>query len=87
MPSTNGDWLIAVVFFLIWGFFALVGIATTVFWIIEIVDVARRQFTDSTTKLVWLLVVILLHFLGSIIYYFAGKSQGWLPGERPDYRA
>ena len=87
MQSTNGDWLVLTGIFLIWGFFAAIGIAATVFWVVEIIDVARREFTDQTTKLVWLLVVILLHLLGAIIYYFAGKPQGWLPGERPDYRA
>lgn len=87
MHSTNGDWLVLSIVFLMWGFVAAVAIAATVFWIVEIVDVARRQFTDPTVKLVWLAVIILLHLLGAIIYYFAGKSQGWLPGERPDYRA
>ncbi len=87
MHSTTGDWLGFSIGFLIIGFIATVGIAATVFWIVEIVDVARRQFTDQTTKLIWLAVIILLHLLGAIIYYFAGKSQGWLPGERPDYRA
>ena len=87
MHSTNGDWLAASVGFLIFGFVAVIGLAATAFWIVEIVDVARRQFTDQTTKLVWLFVIIFLHLLGAIIYYFAGKPQGWLPGERPDYRA
>ncbi len=87
MQSTTGDWLAMSVIFLIWGFVAAVSLAAFVFWIVEIVDVARRQFTDQTTKLVWLAVIIFLHLLGAIIYYFAGKPQGWLPGERPDYRA
>ena len=85
--STGFGWLMFSGLFLIWGFVAAVGIAATVFWILEIVDVTRRQFTDPTTKLVWLLVIVLMHFLGAIVYYFAGKPQGWLPGERPDYRA
>ncbi len=87
MQSTNGDWLVLTGIFLIWGFFAAIGIAATVFWVVEIIDAARREFTDPVTKLVWLLVIVLLHFLGAAIYYFAGKPQGWLPGERPDYRA
>ncbi len=87
MHSTTGDWLGISVVFLFFGFLAAVGIAATAFWIVEIVDVARRQFTDQTTKMIWLLVIIFLHLLGAIIYYFAGKPQGWLPGERPDYRA
>ena len=59
----------------------MVALALTVFWIVEIVDVLRREFRDPTLKIVWLLVVVLLHGLGAIIYYFVGKPQGRLPGE------
>ena len=72
-------------FLLFYGFVIVVGLASFVFWIVEIVDVARREFKDSNTKLLWLLVVVLAHGLGALIYYFAGKPQGWLPGEAPLY--
>ena len=50
---------------------------------IEIIDAARRQWPDSNSKTIWLLVVVLGHGLGALIYYFAGKPSGWLPGEMP----
>ncbi len=70
---------------LFYGFFILLGLASFIFWIVEIIDVAKRQWADSNTKLVWLLVVILGHGLGALVYYFAGKPTGWLPGEAPKY--
>lgn len=53
----------------------------TVFWIIELVDAARRQFSEPNLKIVWLLVIFFAHILGALIYYFVGKKQGILPGE------
>ena len=61
----------------------MLALASFVFWVIEIIDVARRQFPQPNTKTLWLLVVVLGHGLGAIVYYFAGKPLGWLPGETP----
>ena len=44
------------------------------FWIYTIVDIVKSKFQDDTTKIIWLLVVILLGFLGSIIYWIFGRS-------------
>ena len=65
----------------IWLVIVLFGLALTVFWVVEIVDVLRREFADANMKIVWLLVVIFLHGLGAIIYYFVGKPTGRLPGQ------
>ena len=81
MPQHDPSGAIVGSFFAVWGLVALIGLALTVFWIVEIVDVLRREFRDPTLKIVWLLVVVLLHGLGAIIYYFVGKPQGRLPGE------
>lgn len=69
--------------FLVYFGIIVFGILSFVFWIVEIVDVARREFPDPNTKLLWLLVVVLAHGIGALIYYFVGKQQGWLPGEVP----
>ena len=82
-PDPSGGIIVGI--FLFYGFFILLALASFVFWIIELVDVARREFKDSNTKLLWLLVVVLAHGLGALIYYFAGRPQGWLPGETPLY--
>ena len=56
----------------------LVTVVPTVFWIVEIVDVVRRDFNDDNTKIIWLLVVIFGHLIGALVYYFVGKNQGTL---------
>jgi hypothetical protein len=40
-----------------------------------LVDIIRSQFKDPLNKLVWILVVLLAPFLGSILYLFMGKSN------------
>jgi hypothetical protein len=52
------------------------------FWLVQIVDVTRRQFSDSSLKTVWIVVIVLLGVLGALIYHFAGRKQGTLPGQR-----
>ena len=59
-------------------FFWIVGFALFVFWIIQVIDVIRRDFGPGNTKVIWVLVVILLGWIGALIYVFAGKSQGTL---------
>ncbi len=56
------------------------AVATSVFWIVEIVDVARREFPDPNMKIVWLLVIVFSHVVGALVYYFVGKPSGRLPG-------
>lgn len=50
-----------------------------VIWITALVDVTRRKFDDPSTKVVWALVVVLLHFIGAVIYFAFGRKQGRLP--------
>lgn len=70
---------------LLYGFVILLALASFVFWIVEIIDAARRQWPDPNTKIIWLLVIVLGHSIGAIVYYFAGRPSGWLPGETPRY--
>lgn len=60
------------IFFLIFLLFA-VGVLLTIFWILMIIDCAKRDFAESTEKVVWLIVVIIFGVLGAIVYYFAVK--------------
>ncbi|MCP9768758.1 PLDc_N domain-containing protein [Lacihabitans sp. LS3-19] len=49
-----------------------------VFWIIAILDLIKRQFNDQSTKLIWALVILLVPFFGSILYFLVGKKGGVL---------
>lgn len=60
-------------------FIALLGVLSTVFWIVELVDAARRQFDSDLVKIIWLCVIFFLHFVGAIAYYIAGRPSGRLP--------
>lgn len=44
-----------------------------VFWIRMIIDCAKRNFKGDNEKVLWILVIVLLGFLGAAVYYFAVK--------------
>jgi len=50
------------------------GLIVAVFWIIQLVDCIKSNFSGYN-KIVWILVLIFLGPLGAIIYYFFGKDQ------------
>jgi hypothetical protein len=40
-----------------------------------IVDCATSRSLTGTDKVVWLLVIIFLHFVGALIYYLVGRNR------------
>jgi hydrogenase-4 membrane subunit HyfE len=62
--------------FIIWGIMVVVGIALFVFWILMLIDVFKRtNWKQESDKTLWIILVIILGYLGAIIYYFAVKRQ------------
>jgi hypothetical protein len=61
---------------LVWLFVGLIGLAVTVFWILALVDCLTRRFEDPMNRVVWVLVIVFLHGVGAIIYWFVGRPQG-----------
>ncbi len=47
----------------------------TLLWIIALVDILKSNFKDSTNKIIWVLIVLLLPVLGSILYFIFGGQQ------------
>lgn len=43
--------------------------------IIALIDIVRSNFKDSTTKLLWVLIVLLTPLLGTLIYFALGRQQ------------
>ena len=66
MPG-GAEWILIIVAL------ALV-LASIGFWIYTIVDIVKSKFQDETTKIIWILVVVLLGILGSLIYLIFGRS-------------
>lgn len=53
----------------------LVAIAAFVFWIWALIDCIKNNRLSDTEKVVWVLVIIFLHFLGALIYLLAGRNR------------
>jgi uncharacterized membrane protein YphA (DoxX/SURF4 family) len=55
------------------AFWVIIAILAVVFWLWMLIDcLMRDKFQD---KLVWILVLVFLHIIGAIIYYFLVKGK------------
>ena len=61
-------------FFILAG--AVLGLLIFAFWIWMLVHAITNKGLSDTEKIIWVLVVIFLHFLGALIYFFLGKPRG-----------
>ena len=59
-----------ILFWLICLGFAL---AATVFWIWVLLDCITNEPAEGSERIIWVLVIVLLHLLGALIYYFGRK--------------
>ncbi|MGC9256894.1 PLD nuclease N-terminal domain-containing protein [Desulfurella sp.] len=59
------------------GFFVMgvLSLIAVVLWIYALIDILKNDFKDGLTKVIWLVLVIVLPFLGSILYFFIGRNQ------------
>jgi hypothetical protein len=60
---------------LLFGGCGLIGLLASIFWIWMIVDCATNARLRGNDKIVWILVVIFLHFPGALIYFLFGKNR------------
>lgn len=72
MLAAQSSGIVGVLFLLI----ALaVGLAAFGFWIWMLIHAITNKGLTGTEKIVWVLVVLFLHFLGALIYFFVGRSK------------
>lgn len=64
------------------GIFALfplaifaVGLLATIFWIWMLVDCATNEPSEGNDKIIWILVIVLAHGIGALIYFLARRPQ------------
>jgi hypothetical protein len=65
-------------FEIVGGFAAVIFlfvILTSVFWIWMLIDCLQNPRLPSTEKLIWVLVIFFMHFVGALIYFFVGRQQ------------
>jgi hypothetical protein len=56
-------------------FVGLITLTLFAFWIWMIVDVVTNEPAEDPNKVVWVLVVVLLHSLGAAIYFFVRRPE------------
>lgn len=49
----------------------LLGLLCLIFWIVALVDCLKG---NSSNKLLWIVLIILLPFLGTILYFVLGRG-------------
>lgn len=54
-----------------------IGVVGTAFWVWMLVDCAKNEPSDdkSNDKVVWILLIILTHLVGAMVYYFVRRPQ------------
>lgn len=66
------DGLIAIGFILLAG---LIGLLGFLFWIWMLVECATKESDEGNNKVVWILIIVLLHILGALIYGIFRRPQ------------
>ena len=54
-------------------------LAAIVFWIWMLVSAIQNKGLTDTERIIWVLVVILLHLLGAVLYLFLGHPKRHTP--------
>ena len=71
-----GGWVFLAV--LITGLIVL-GLLSFVFWIWMLIDSIKNENISSNEKVAWVLAIVLTHWLGALIYFFAGRPRRKFP--------
>ncbi len=59
--------------------FLIIGIFLLIFWVRMLVSaIQNKELTDSE-RIVWVLVIILLHLIGAVLYYCLKHQKGNTP--------
>lgn len=73
LTTTNGSGIAAIIFLVL---YAAVLLFIFIFWVKMLINAIRRDFGgNSSEKLIWVLVILILGPLGAIIYYFMIKRK------------
>ena len=46
-----------------------------IFWLVALVDILKSEFNEPTNKVIWLVLTLILPFLGPLLYFIFGRKQ------------
>ena len=67
--------ILALPLILMFAVIGLVGLGGTILWIWMIVDCATKEPSEGNDKIIWILIIILTHWIGALIYLLVRRPQ------------
>jgi len=62
---------------LIYLFMFLLIIVAMIFWIFMLIDcLSKRKFKTENDKIIWVIVLVFLNWIGALVYYFTIYKKG-----------
>ena len=55
--------------------FGFIGISCFLFWIWMLVDCAMNEPSEGNDKIVWIVIMLFTHLLGSLIYFIVRRPE------------
>jgi hypothetical protein len=55
--------------------FFVLGVGGTILWIWMIVDCATKEPSEGNDKLIWILIIVLTHWIGALIYLLVRRPK------------
>ena len=56
------------------------GLLFLVFWIWMLIHAVTNNALGDGEKIAWVLIILFLHFLGALIYFFVGRPKATAAG-------
>jgi len=50
-------------------------LAAIAFWLWMLVDCAMNESDEGNTRLIWVLIIIFVHFIGAVLYFFFQRRR------------
>ena len=54
---------------------AVIGLACFAFWLWMLIHAIKNKGLTDTEKIIWVLVILFVHVLGALIYFFVGRPK------------
>ena len=51
------------------------ALLSTIFWVWMLVECATKEPANGNDKIVWILIILLTHCLGALLYFFIRKPR------------
>ena len=62
----------------------IIPLILSVVWVIALVNLCSRRDIDVHSKISWVVIVVVLHFIGAIIYFIWGPKSETKKVQKPE---